>query len=279
MLIAQISDSHFRARGVRIFGAVDACRSLERAVDAILALDPRPDAVIHTGDVVNDGDEEDHTALAEILRRLPMPLYAVPGNHDRREMLRRSLAWTGNIPSEGAISPVADLGPIRLIGLDSLVEGETGGRLGAEQLGWLDDTLGAGGNRPALVFLHHPPFATGIEFMDGIMLADHAGLAKVIARHPCVGLVTCGHVHRMIQSRFAGTVGLIAPGIAHQVTFDIRPGAPSRWNMEPPAMLLHRHSREWGFVSHMVYIGDHGADAPFSNHHPRIGGRAGRTAG
>jgi hypothetical protein len=83
-------------------------------------------------------------------------------------------------------------------------------------------------------------------------------------------MFTCGHVHRMVQTRFADTVATIAPGVAHQVVFDIRPGAPSRWNLEPPAMLVHRFTPDWGFVSHIVYIGDHGADAPFSDHHPRI---------
>lgn len=272
MQIAQISDSHFRSRGVRLFGAVDTYRSLERAVDAVLALDPLPEAVIHTGDVVDDGDEADHSAMRDILRRLPMPLVAVPGNHDRRELFRKYFAWTGHMPAQGPIRMVLDAGPLRLVGLDSLIEGETGGRLGPDQLAWLDQTLAAASDRPTLVFLHHPPFATGIAFMDSIMLQDHAELADVIARHRQVALVTCGHVHRVAQTRFAGTIAMIAPGVAHQVVLDVRPGAPSRWTFEPPGLLLHRFTPEWGLVSHLVHIGDYGADAPFSGHHPRIGG-------
>jgi 3',5'-cyclic-AMP phosphodiesterase len=271
MLIAQISDSHLRARGVRLFGAVDTYGALTRAVDAILGLDPRPDAVIHTGDLVNDGDEADHAALAELIARLPMPFCAVPGNHDRRELLREALAATGRVAPEGPLTVCADVGPVRLVGLDTLVEGEAGGRIGADQLSWLDSVLADAPDRPILVFLHHPPFATGIGFMDRIMLADHERLAGVIGRHPQVGLVACGHVHRMIQTRFAGTIAMIAPGVAHQVVLDLRADAPARWIAEPPAMLLHRWTPQAGFVSHLACLGWQAADAPFHGHHPRTG--------
>jgi 3',5'-cyclic-AMP phosphodiesterase len=271
MLIAQISDSHFRSRDTRLFGALNTCRALERAIEAVMSLDPRPDAVIHTGDLVNDGEDSDHRDLSEILGRLSMPIFAVPGNHDRRERLREALSWTGSIAAKGPLSVTADLGPIRLVGLDSLIEGQAGGRLGEEQLGWLEEVLSAGAETPTLVFVHHPPFAIGIDFMDRIMLEDRAAFEAVIRRHPQVELVTCGHAHRIVHTRFAGTIAMIAPGVAHQVAFDLRPGAPSRWVPEPPGFVLHRWSPESGFASHVVYIADYGADAPLTDYVARIG--------
>jgi 3',5'-cyclic AMP phosphodiesterase CpdA len=224
MLIAQITDPHLRAEGIRLFGAVDTYGALKNAIDHLNAGDPGADAVIITGDLVHDGEAEDYAALT-----------------------------------------------VRLIGLDSLVEGRAHGHLGGDQLAWLDGQLKAAPDRPTLVFVHHPPFATGIAFMDAIGLTDGDALAAVIGKHSHVGLIACGHVHRMIVSRLGGVPVIVGPGVAHHVVFDLAADAPSRWILEPPAYLLHQWSAATGFVTHQVFIGDYGAAVPFSQHHPRIG--------
>ncbi|MCT8971570.1 phosphodiesterase [Microbaculum marinisediminis] len=264
MLIAQISDLHFRVRGVRLFGAVDTYGATQRAIDHLLALTPRPDAVIVTGDLVNDGADEDYAALADLFRRLPMPVYPIPGNHDRRELVRRHLSYTGVLPSVGPLRYAVEEHPVRLVGLDTLVEGADAGRLGGEQLDWLDGTLAAAPGTPTLLFLHHPPFATGIGFMDEILLEDWRALAAVVARHRQIEAVTCGHVHRPVQTRFAGTIASIAPGTAHQVTLDFGPDAPAAWIAEPPACLLHLWCPQAGLVSHVSYIGNYGPGVLFA---------------
>ena len=270
MLIAQITDSHLRTEGTRLFGAVDTFGALQRAIDHINASDPGPDAVIFTGDLVHDGGAEDYATLTDLLQRLRAPVFAVPGNHDRRELTRRALAYTGVMPDAGPIRFTADAGPVRLIALDSLVEGHAHGHLGSDQLAWLDDQLKGVPDSPTLVFLHHPPFATGIGFMDKIRLDDGEALAAVVGRHGHVGLIACGHVHRMIASRLGGVPVVVAPGVAHHVVFDLAADAPSRWIPEPPAYLLHHWSAETGFVTHQVFVGDYGAATPFSRHHRRV---------
>jgi 3',5'-cyclic AMP phosphodiesterase CpdA len=264
MLIAQISDSHLRAEGTRLFGAVDTFGALQRAIDRINASDPGLDAVIFTGDLVHDGEAEDYAALTGLLQRLSAPVFAIAGNHDRRELTREALTFTGVMPDAGPIHYIADAGPVRLIGLDSLVEGHAHGHLGGDQLAWLDEQLKAEPDRPTLVFLHHPPFATGIGFMDKIGLENGEALAAVVGRHGHVGLIACGHVHRMIVSRLGTVPVVVAPGVAHHVVFDLAADAPSRWISEPPAYLLHRWSAETGFVTHQVFIDDYGAAKPFS---------------
>ena len=163
-------------------------------------------------------------------------------------------AHLGLFGGDGPLCYVVDLGPLRLIGLDSLISGESSGRLGPEQLAWLDARLAEAPTTPALVALHHPPFRTGIDHMDAMMLLDGAALAEVIGRHPQVERVLCGHVHRMVQCRFAGTVGLITPGVVHAVQLTLT-GEPGRWVMEPPGMLLHEWRDGRGLVSHLDFIG------------------------
>jgi 3',5'-cyclic-AMP phosphodiesterase len=255
MLIAQISDMHFLPRGTLAFGRVDVAGCLERAIDHLNALQPRPDAVLITGDLTNDGDAAVWADLMAMLGRLAAPLYPLPGNHDDRELMRAAFAHLELFPAQGPLCFDVALGPVRLIGLDSLIPGDPAGRLGPEQLAWLDARLGEAPEEPTLVALHHPPFRTGIDHMDAMMLEDGDALAAVIDRHRQVERVLCGHVHRAVQCWFAGTIAQIAPGTAHAVQLTLA-GAPSRWIMEPPGVLLHEWRDGRGLVSHLDFIGD-----------------------
>jgi hypothetical protein len=88
----------------------------------------------------------------------------------------------------------------------------------------------------------------------------------VIQRHPNVEAVLCGHVHRPIEVRFAGTIASTSPSCAHQVALDLDSDAPSRFMLEPPAYRLHAYSPETGLVSHTAYIG--GYPGPYSFREP-----------
>jgi 3',5'-cyclic AMP phosphodiesterase CpdA len=169
--------------------------------------------------------------------------------------MRAAFAPRGLFPAQGPLCFDVRLGPVRLIGLDSVVPGDPAGRLGPEQLVWLDARLGEAPEEPTLVALHHPPFRTGIDHMDAMMLEDGDALAAVIDRHRQVERVLCGHVHRAVQCRFAGTIAQIAPGTAHAVQLTLA-GAPSRWVMEPPGVLLHEWRDGRGLVSHLDFIGE-----------------------
>ena len=85
MIIAQLSDFHARPHGRPAYGIVDTNAAIAGAVDAVLALDPLPDCVLVTGDLTDCGLLEEYGIVREALRRLPMPVYVLPGNHDRRE--------------------------------------------------------------------------------------------------------------------------------------------------------------------------------------------------
>ena len=92
----------------------------------------------------------------------------------------------------------------------------------AERLRWLDARLAEAPAKPTMIFMHHPPFKTAIEYMDGIGLEGADAMAEVVRRHPQVERVVCGHLHGSIQARWAGTVAMTVPATAHQVDLDIR---------------------------------------------------------
>ena len=265
MLIAQMSDLHFLPQGVLAFGKVDVAGYLERAITHVNALKPLPDLVVITGDLTSDGDDQVYAALVAELARLEAPYYPLVGNHDPRETMRRAFEFLDCIPSRGRICYTVDDFPIRLVALDSLVEGRPSGTLGTEQLAWLDKRLAERPKKPTLVALHHPPFVTGIDHMDHSMLRDDEELAAVIARHPQVERVICGHVHRPVQQRFAGTIAQVAPGIAHQTALVLGRGR-GPWICEPPGVLLHTWNGS-RVVSHQSMIGSFGPTGRFSEPH------------
>src|SRR6185503_2301349 len=101
MLIAQLSDMHIRPEGQLLFDRIDTAAYLERAVAHVLTLDPRPDVVIMSGDLVEAGRPEEYELLRRLIAPLPMPIYVIPGNHDAREPMRAAFADQGYFPASG----------------------------------------------------------------------------------------------------------------------------------------------------------------------------------
>lgn len=239
MLLCQISDPHIVEEGALAYGKVDTPRHLERCVRKILALPRRPDAVIATGDLVDTGTAAEYGLLREILSPLDMPLYLAVGNHDDRQALRAAFPKHAYLSGEdGFVQYAVEDFDVRLVVLDTLIPRKPGGMLCEKRLRWLDRRLSES-RRPTVVAQHHPPFPTGLTFMDRMSLADPAAEAAVISRHPQVERVIAGHHHRNAQARFAGTVASICPSTAHQLLLDLVPGADIRFTLEPSAFQLH----------------------------------------
>jgi hypothetical protein len=152
--------------------------------------------------------------------------------------------------------------PVRLLALDTLVAGEHHGLLCDERLAWLDARLSEAPDRPTVVFMHHPPFATGIPPMDRYGLRRPETLGAIIRQHPQVERILCGHLHRPIQVRWHGTVATTAPSTAHQVALNLEE-MPLAFVMEPPACQLHLWEPGTGLISHTSYVGDYPGPYPF----------------
>jgi len=257
MLIAQISDPHIKPEGQLAYNRINTAGFLARAVDHLLHLDPRPDVVLGTGDLIDDATDASYEHLRRLLAPLPMPVYLIPGNHDDRDGMRRAFPHHTYLPREGFIQYVVDDGPVRMIALDTLIPGQSGGRIDAERIAWLEARLTEAPGRPTVLFMHHPPFRTGIEYMDNIGLEGADALAAAVARYPNVERVLCGHLHRTIQTRWACTVAMTIPSTAHAVGFDVRHDVPLSLTLEPPGYGLHLWRPGAGLVSHIALPGEY----------------------
>lgn len=262
MILAQVTDMHIKVPGKLAYKRVDTTAHLLRAISALNALHPQPDLVAFTGDLVDFGTAEEYTHLKSVLGKLRARYILLPGNHDVRETLRAGFPEHGYLGKSGFVQYAMDAGPLRLVAVDTVVPGQGHGELCAERLAWLDKTLNES-RRPTLVMMHHPPFLTGIGHMDKVGLTGRQGFAEVIARHPQVERVICGHLHRSIQCRIAHTVASTCPAPCHQVALDLRDDAPSRYMMEPPGYQLHYWIEGTGLVTHTAAIGDFDGPYPF----------------
>ncbi|MEK1903290.1 MAG: metallophosphoesterase [Rhizobium sp.] len=197
MLVAQISDIHASPDSPSLL-------TFERAIDWLKAF--RPDALVLTGDLVDDGWQQGYRQIAESLHVLDFPTYILPGNGDDQSVMRAELAEVGNwADPSGSMHFQAAFNDATVIGVDVTVAGQSHGDI-RPHLSWLKSTL-ADVATPFLLFMHQPPFGIGIEVLDQVGCRNDDALLELLNARgsPPLGIL-CGHVHRPVSSR----VGLIA---------------------------------------------------------------------
>jgi 3',5'-cyclic-AMP phosphodiesterase len=233
-LLVQLSDPHIGAS----WDGDDPAANLAAAIDGVLALGASPDAVLVTGDLADHAADDEYEQLQALLARIDASAHVLPGNHDDRDALHRHFG----VPGAGG-EPVrydVDLGPLRLVVLDSTIPGEDGGALDEGQLDWLDETLAASPDVPAVVAMHHPPFLIGIPPWDAIALraADRERLGDILARHQHVERVLVGHVHRAISTELGGRPVMSVPSTYVQGLLDFR-ATELALSADPPGFAVH----------------------------------------
>jgi Icc protein len=263
MLIAQISDLHVRPQGQRYRDVVDSNAQLSAVIEHLHGLDTRPDLVILSGDLVDEGRPEEYAQAAQRLRRLAIPFLIVAGNHDDRSHLRSAFAQHSYLPSAGALHYCFDEHPVRIVVLDTCQPGAHHGEVDASGLAWLAQTLSANRDKPTLVVMHHPPFVSGIPYLDGYRLAASAPLADVLRRFDNIEAVLCGHVHRTMVKRWAGTVVISCPSTTTEIALQLKADARPQSFLGPSAYLLHRWHADQGLVTHLCHVEPGAGPYPF----------------
>ena len=267
--IAQISDLHIKPPGRLAYKRVDTARALERCVAALNAFEPEPDFVVISGDLADTPAAEEYDYLKRLLEPLKWRFAGIPGNHDSRELMRSAFPNAPYAFASGALNQKIEVGSLDLLLLDSSVPGKPHGLLEASTLEWLEAELAGSEDRPALLFLHHPPFIAGIWHMDRQNLHNAEELAAIVRRHKRVRIVATGHIHRAALTMFAGVPCTICPAPNHAVDLDLAKLRAPSFRVEQPAFHLHTWFEGESFgqlVTHQVPIGE------FDGPHPFFGG-------
>jgi 3',5'-cyclic AMP phosphodiesterase CpdA len=249
MIIAQITDTHLVAANAAdpMFNA--RTENLRACVADINGLDPKPNAVIHTGDITQHGKTAEFAHARSLLANLEAPLYVTPGNRDGRAEMARAFANDGYLLSDCAFAHYAvEIHPVRLVAVDSLSDdGSAKGDLCDARLAMLDATLAEAPARPTALFMHHPPFEVSAA-PDPFAYQDRkavAGLIAVVLRHPQVVRIFTGHMHRP----WTATVGGVAASTVPSVAVDRRYGPYAAAMEGRPVYQVHRFEGDGGFVS------------------------------
>ena len=251
MIIAQISDTHI---------ALDTPDADQRIQDFALtiadinALDPAPDVIVHTGDLVHNGRQDEYAQAAATLAKARAPVYVLVGNKDNRANLREAFSACGYVaPDSDFIDYAIDDYPVRLIALDTLSSGSNKGDFCAERVRRLIDLIDAEITKPIAVFTHHPPFEVTVgpdpihfetpEIMSRLRQAlQHSG--RVVA-------VFSGHVHRGT----AGHIGTIPATVMPSIATTLRKGEYPAHMKTRPVYHIHRFDPVWGFATETRIVG------------------------
>lgn len=259
MLIAQITDIHlgFDPDNPAEFNR----KRLDQVLRVLTGMNPMPDLLLATGDLVDRGDSESYRRLRNALSVCPFPVWPCVGNHDVRETFLENFA---DVPTvDGFVQYEVNASNLRFLVIDTLEEGRHGGAFCETRARWLRDRLAEQPDRDTIIVMHHPPVDVGIEWM-----ATHADepwvsvFSDAIAGHAQVKAIICGHLHRPISVAWRGTTVSICPSTAPQVALDLAPIDPDRPDnrpmiiADPPAFALHRwNGRE--LVSHFDTAEEH----------------------
>jgi 3',5'-cyclic-AMP phosphodiesterase len=166
-----------------------------------------------TGDLAHDRWAETYHGLRDLLGEYAGGALPLAGNHDRADALREAFPTIEGSDGD-RISFCTDVGGWRLVGLDTHVRGRQHGFVGERQLAWLERVLD--GDRPALLFMHHPPVRVGTFWLDWWRLRDARELGEVISRKKCVKALFHGHVHMANEGELAGVRVLGTPSTVFQ---------------------------------------------------------------
>ncbi|GAB3575395.1 metallophosphoesterase [Amycolatopsis endophytica] len=247
-VLAHLSDLHLDG------GERNAARAA-RVVRYLAGLPLPVDAVLVTGDLADHGEPGEYAEVAELLAGLPYPVFHCPGNHDRRPAYRSVLL--GEAESAGPVDRTGHAAGAVFAMCDSSIPGSGAGHLADETLEWLDGVLTEEAGRPAFVAFHHPPVVLHHPLLDEIRQHEARRLAEVIARHPDVVALFCGHAHTPAVSTFAGRPLVVAPGVVSTLSLPWEPGGDAGWadggpldHDRPPALAFHVVDEERRLTTH-----------------------------
>ncbi len=251
MIIAQISDTHIA------LDVPDSDLRIKNFADTIAdinMLDPVPDVIVHTGDIVHNGREDEYATSAAILSKARPPAYVMAGNKDDRTNLKQAFSGDGYLNHHPEFIQYAiDDFPVKLIMLDTVSAGNTRGEFCPERRDSLLNLADTGSSKPVAVFTHHPAFEAN-QCPEPFQFKTREGflrLRKTLKEIEGVSGIFCGHVHRFDWGDVEGIPATAMPSTATSLRWGDYPD----WMKARPVYQLHRFDPDLGFVSETRIVG------------------------
>jgi 3',5'-cyclic AMP phosphodiesterase CpdA len=270
MLIAQMTDIHIGFDPEARPEELNRTR-FRAALSRVIGAPNIPSFLVLSGDLTDRGDRDSFEKIEDLLEKVPCPILPLVGNHDTREGLLHAFP---EVPREnGFIHYVHEAAGLTIVCLDTLEPGRHGGAFCEARRDWLRGTLGEAAGQPVVIFMHHPPVVSGIDWMDPAPEESWIELfAAAIAGHEDhILAIHCGHLHRPLAARFRGVPLMVTPSIAPLVALDLNaidPETPDNRDLittEPPTYALHRWDGK-DLVTHYETVSDWEVLASYGEH-------------
>ncbi len=245
MIIAQISDTHIALDSP---DCAQRISDFERTIADLNALDPPPDAIVHTGDVTHNGRPDEYAEAVRILAKARAPVYAMVGNKDHRGNFRRAFSDCGYLePDSEFIEYAVEGHQVRLLIVDTKSACSNKGDFCPDRARHLMGRIDAETSKPIAVFTHHPPFevSVGPDRINFETPDTMQRLREALQHSERVAGVFSGHVHRGTT----GQVGHIPASVMPSVATNLRKGEYPEHMKTRPVYHLHRLDLTGGFVT------------------------------
>lgn len=229
-----LSDLHLGPAGSVVNG-LDPSQRLAAAVETINRDHANADFVVLAGDLADAGEVAAYQELHARLSHLAMPCHITLGNHDQTEAFL-SVFGAGLADPLGRVSKAIDLGGYRIVLLDTTTPGTHGGALCEGRREWLSTRLQEAADRPVIIVMHHHANRLSLP-VDDIALADGAGFARLIKRHPDVRMVISGHVHLTTSGNWLGLPVTTLAGSHYSVNPHLPGMSGKQQRLEGPAQM------------------------------------------
>ncbi len=251
-IVAQISDTHL---ALDTPDADQRLSDFQRTIADINALDPAPDVIVHTGDIVQNGRADEYAAAAAILAKARAPVYVLAGNKDNRANLRAAFASSGYLALDSAfIDYAVEDYPVRLVALDTVSANSNRGDFCSRRFARLADLVTADASKPIAVFAHHPPFEVmvgpdRVHFESPEVMTR---LRQALQESGRVVAMISGHVHRAT----AGQVGAIPAVVMPSLATTLRRGTYPPHMARRPIYYVHRFDPAGGLATETRIVGE-----------------------
>ena len=191
----QISDSHM---GFNRPANPDVNATLEAAITKINSVPDSPEFIIHTGDLSHTSKAGEFDTMDQLLKAAkPKQIFYVPGEHDVSTDDGKQYLERYGKGTKGRGWHSFDQKGVHFMGLVNVGAQEGLGKLGAEQLEWIEQDLkGRSSSTPIIIFAHIPLWTVYKDWGWGT--EDSSQALTYVKRFGSVTVLN-GHIHQVMQ--------------------------------------------------------------------------------
>ncbi|GEM75269.1 metallophosphoesterase family protein [Vibrio sagamiensis] len=167
--------------------------SLKKTIKEIQVRDDF-DAIFIAGDICNSPKHEHYVAFEQEFNGVSSkPIYAIAGNHDDLEQMKRSFS---HISTDNKVETAEN---VDFILMDSSKKPYETMPLGAGRVSQRDIKALSQISKTSIILVHHPIFAVGNDTFQTLGIENRSQLVDEVLNNEHIRYILCGHGHYFIQ--------------------------------------------------------------------------------